>query len=64
MYQMQKFSILLIYLNFVLLKGFTIAPEKDSKITEGLISIEEKFTTDETLDTSTVSTDTPKGNTK
>ena len=55
---------MLIYLNFVLLKGFTIAPEKDSKITEGLTSIEEKFTTDETLDTSTVSTDTPKGNTK
>ena len=54
---------MLIYLNFVLLKGFTIAPEKDSKITEGLTSIEEKFTTDETLDTSTVSTDTPKGNT-
>ena len=62
MYQMQKFSILLIYLKFILITGFTIDPEKDSTITEGLTSIEEKFTIIERLDTSAVSTDTPKGN--
>ena len=64
MYQMQKFSILLIYLKFILITGFTIAPEKDSTITEGLTSIEEKSTTNGRLHTSTVSTDTPKGNSK